>query len=388
MGIGKDKVSMFLILSTFFLLYLFLHLYILLKLKLAFSIGVPLIVLFLIVTMVMTCTPILVHLFEAKGFTLTARFLSYAGYMWMGVVFLFFSVSLLFDFYYLLASSAELLIKNELSGIIPSVRFSVVISLLLALCLNAYGYFEAKDVRAERLAITTHKIPEEIVNLKIVHISDLHLGLISREKVLKEIIGTVKAENPDIIVSTGDLVDGQINDLDVFSRLLKGADAKYGKFAVTGNHEYYAGLQHALDFTEQAGFKVLRGEGLTVSGLINIVGVEDSARKYYGLSGDISEEELLSRFPRDKFTLLLKHKPVVDNKATGLFDLQLSGHTHRGQIFPFGLIVRLFFPFISGAFNLPDHSHLYVSRGAGTWGPPIRFLSPPEITVIELIHGE
>jgi len=169
--------------------------------------------------------------------------------------------------------------------------------------------------------------------------------------------------------------------------MLKEIDPKYGKFAVTGNHEFYAGLDEVLDFTAKSGFKVLRGERLTISGLINIIGVDDPAEKIYGDSKDISEKEMLSVFPKDKFTLLLKHQPAVDTKLLGLFDLQLSGHTHKGQIFPFTLITRLRYPFNSGYFNLSNNTHLYVSRGAGTWGPPVRFLAPPEITVIELVYG-
>jgi len=96
---------------------------------------------------------------------------------------------------------------------------------------------------------------------------------------------------------------------------------------------------------------------------------------------------LLSGLPQDKFTLFLKHRPIVDQDAKGLFDLQLSGHIHKGQIFPFSIITWLYYPVNSGRMNLTDNAFLYVSRGAGTWGPPIRFLSPPEVAAIELVHG-
>ena len=133
---------------------------------------------------------------------------------------------------------------------------------------------------------------------------------------------------------------------------------------------------------------MLRGEGLTVAGLINLAGVDDPARLSPGLFKEVTEKELLSGLPREKFTLLLKHRPDVDKDALGLFDLQISGHTHQGQIFPFRLITRLFFPYDGGSFQLPNHSLLHVSRGTGTWGPPIRFLAPPEVTVYELIHED
>jgi predicted MPP superfamily phosphohydrolase len=95
----------------------------------------------------------------------------------------------------------------------------------------------------------------------------------------------------------------------------------------------------------------------------------------------------LLKVPSDRFTLLLKHRPAVDRNSLGLFDLQLSGHVHKGQIFPFNLLTYLFYPVRTGYALYPRNSALYVSRGTGTWGPPIRFLAPPEVTVIELIHS-
>jgi hypothetical protein len=123
-----------------------------------------------------------------------------------------------------------------------------------------------------------------------------------------------------------------------------------------------------------------------VAGLINIAGVDDPTVDALGLPKKISETELLSGLDHQRFTVLLKHRPVIEKDSIGHFDLQLSGHTHNGQIFPFNVIVRRFYPLITGYFNMPNDAHLYVSRGTGTWGPPIRFLSPPEITVIDLIH--
>jgi hypothetical protein len=104
------------------------------------------------------------------------------------------------------------------------------------------------------------------------------------------------------------------------------------------------------------------------------------------LAKPVNEAELLAGLPRDRFILFLKHQPRIDQSSIGLYDLMLSGHTHKGQIFPFNLATRLLFPMNAGAYDLGKGSRLYVSRGSGTWGPPIRFLAPPEITVIELVR--
>jgi predicted MPP superfamily phosphohydrolase len=221
--------------------------------------------------------------------------------------------------------------------------------------------------------------------VRIVQISDVHLGLLIREPRLARILEKVTAASPDIFISTGDLVDGQTDSLNGVGNLLREIKAPLGKYAVTGNHEFYAGLDRSLKFMKQAGFRVLRGEGTSVAGLINIAGVDDPVVKGYGRSREAPEREILSGLPGDKFTLFLKHRPDVEKSAEGLFDLQLSGHAHKGQLFPFTFIVRLVFPQIAGLYDLSSGSHLYVSRGSGTWGPPIRFLAPPEVTVIDLV---
>ena len=183
-------------------------------------------------------------------------------------------------------------------------------------------------------------------------------------------------------------MDGQTDSLNGVGTLLREIKAPLGKFAVTGNHEFYAGLDRSLEFMKQAGFHVLRGEATTVAGLINIAGIDDPVVRGYGRSREVPEKELLSGLPKDKFTLFLKHRPDVEKSAEGLFDLQLSGHAHKGQIFPFTLIVRFVFPQIAGLYDFSSGSYLYVSRGSGTWGPPIRFLAPPEVTIIDIVPGE
>jgi uncharacterized protein len=208
-----------------------------------------------------------------------------------------------------------------------------------------------------------------------------------REARLRKILSVINKANPDILISTGDLVDGQIDSLTGLAEAFQEIQPRYGKYAITGNHEFYAGLPQALEITRRAGFTILRNEAVTVGGIINIAGVDDPTGKYFGQSGGMPEVELLSLLPRDKFTLLLKHQPSIDPRSLGSYDLQLSGHTHQGQIYPFRYMVQLYFSHIAGWYDLPKGSHLYVSRGTGTWGPPIRFLSPPEVTMIDLIHG-
>jgi predicted MPP superfamily phosphohydrolase len=377
-----------LFLLVFFMLYGSMHLYTFLKAKAAFAFGIHTGIYVALVMIIMLFAPFMVRLSERAGFEFFARLMSYIGYIWMGSLFLFVSASLVIDIYHFLIYLSSLISRKDFALFIPSVKISFFIPFLLSVVISVYGYFEAKNIHTEKVIIETHKIPEAVHKLKIVQISDVHLGLIVREERLKRVLKEVKLADPDIVVSTGDLVDGQIDNLFRLAEILKEVNPRYGKFAITGNHEFYAGLDQALNFTEKAGFTILRGERMTVAGIINIVGVDDPQGRAYGLYKGVSEKELLSRIPDEKFTLLLKHRPLVEQSSLGLFDLQLSGHVHKGQIFPFSIITGLYYPTQAGFANLLNKSCLYVSRGSGTWGPPIRFLSPPEVTIIELVHQD
>jgi predicted MPP superfamily phosphohydrolase len=133
---------------------------------------------------------------------------------------------------------------------------------------------------------------------------------------------------------------------------------------------------------------LLRREGVRLPAGINIAGVDDPAGEYMDHPPHPDEREILAKLPRRNFTLLLKHQPLEDGNAAGLFDLQLSGHVHRGQIFPFLLLVKLHYPLVEGLHRLASGAHIYVSRGSGTWGPPIRILAPPEVTILDLVYDD
>jgi predicted MPP superfamily phosphohydrolase len=224
--------------------------------------------------------------------------------------------------------------------------------------------------------------------LTIVQITDLHLGILGDEAYFQQVVDTVNAVDPDIIVSTGDLVDMQLDHLHEFKAIMSGLRARLGKYAVYGNHEALAGLDASRAFTETIGFTLLSNSGTTIDNLINLVGVNDPAVERWGQTTPVDEPVLLKQFDNGLFTLLLKHQPRIDPASQGLFDLQLSGHTHGGQIFPFGLLIHLFYKEPFGFSRIDNKSSLYVSRGTGTWGPPMRVLASPEITIVRLQPGE
>ncbi len=375
--------------SVFFLIifsvYGGMHAYAFLKARSVFAFG-PLAGAALgLFMLLMVVALFLIRALEAYEYELPAQMLSYIAYFWMAALFLFFCGSLLFDGVTLITRTAGWITRYDSSSYLVPAKTSFYISLGLALVICAYGYFEAKDIRAERIVIKTTKLPAGVDRLVIAQISDVHLGLINRRERFGPMIKAVKDVNPDLFVVTGDLVDAQINHLPGLAEMLREVTAKYGKYAIMGNHEYYAGPDKSRAFIHEAGLTLLQDKVAT-AGPITIVGVDDRTALQLHVGHPSSEITLLSGLPRDRFILFLKHQPRIDPKTIGLFDLQLSGHTHKGQIFPFTMMTRLAFPLIAGTYDLGKGSLLHVSRGTGTWGPPIRFLAPPEVTIIELVR--
>lgn len=322
--------------------------------------------------------PVIIRFVEKLHWETLARSIAYCGYLWMAFVFLFFFVNITFDiagyiFKFFCQSSESVLLKN--------IFFSLAVC--LSLIFVVYGFFDAQRIRVKKLEVHTQKLLPNDGKIRIVQISDVHVGLIIRDKRLKVILDRIKEAKPDILVSTGDLLDGELNNVQSEAEGFGQIKPKYGKYAVTGNHEYYAGIENALEFTKNAGFEILRDESTKVAG-INIIGLEDPTGRRLGLiKNDFRISDLFPKQQSKDLILLLKHQPVV--KGNNNFDLQLSGHTHGGQIFPFMFLTRLFFPENYGYHKLGDHKYIYVSPGAGTWGPPVRLFAPPEITVIDLI---
>ncbi|MDR2137092.1 MAG: metallophosphoesterase [Synergistaceae bacterium] len=259
-------------------------------------------------------------------------------------------------------------------------RRIVVFSLAAACCVAAYGVYEAWDVRTVHLVFASPKLPASVEKLRIVQISDIHIGGLYSARHLERVMTMVREAEPDIFVVTGDLVDGNMASREEEAELLSRHGAKLGAFAVTGNHEHYTGLDQALKFMERSGLTVLDDRAAEVAG-ITIVGLDDLTLVWpIGNPAD-------TRGSRDRFVLLLRHRPHVIKTSRGKFDLQLSGHTHGGQLWPFGPLSERLQGYTQGLSRQGD-SFVYVSNGTGFWGPPMRLLAPPEVSVIDLIPAE
>jgi predicted MPP superfamily phosphohydrolase len=375
-------LSLFLL--TFFLIYGGTHAYALSKAQTAFGFGWKALLAAAPVLAALLFGPLIVHFLSVRGMEGAARAASWIAYFWMGLLFFFTWTNLALDGVNLAARAATAVFGRTARGLIVYGRPAFLSLAAVSVILGGYSFLEAARLRTERLRIVTEKLPAGTQRIRVAQISDVHLGLMVRHRRARAIAEAVRNAKPDLVVSTGDLVDGRINHLDGLSAILRDIPAPLGKYAVTGNHEFYAGIGASLDFTRRAGFTILRGQDASVGDALRLVGVDDPAAGSFGQDAGRPEGELLGNGPSPRFTLLLKHRPVLSPAARTAADLQLSGHTHNGQIFPFRLLVRFYYPLLSGLYEPKGGGALYTSRGTGTWGPPMRFLAPPEVTIIDI----
>lgn len=325
----------------------------------------------------MILSPILVRLLDRSGHELAARGLAWVGYSWMGALLLAFFLFALLGLWELLAAIGNRMLAWQL----PSVHgpASAGIVMLCVVAGSFYGLYEASRLQVETIRLETAKLPAGTPPIRIAQVSDLHLGLIHREETLAPVIARLQQLQPDLLVATGDIVDAQLSHLEELVGLWQLLDPPLGKYVVTGNHEFYAGLEQGLEFLQRSGFYILRNRGVPLGRHLALVGVDDPAGGH-----QIDEQAVLDSISAEEFVILLKHRPRFEESSAGRFDLQLSGHAHRGQIFPFNLLTGIAYPMQDGLYALPGGQRLYTSRGTGTWGPPMRIGAPPEITLIEL----
>ncbi len=242
-------------------------------------------------------------------------------------------------------------------------------------------------IETSKITIPLDRLSKEFEGFRIVQISDLHVGPTIKAEFVNEVVERVNALKPDMIVLTGDMVDGSVDYLTEDVSPLARLEAPEGKYFVTGNHEYYSGVLSWIKKVEELGMEPLVNEHRVVnrnSSRLVLGGVTDiSAGK--SVPGHKSDPVAsLKGAPDADAKILLAHQPVsVYQAAKAGYDLQLSGHTHGGQYFPYSVLIGLFQPFVAGLYQ-HEKTRLYVNKGTGYWGPPMRLGAPAEITEITL----
>ena len=319
-------------------------------------------------------SPIVLRMAEERAPRWMANTIAWFGYNWMGVSFLFASVALVMD-----------VLQAFFPRISQSTALLIVAVTTLVLCI--YGFLESRCVRIKYLKVRSPKLSfPEGQPFRMVQISDVHLGYGTLPGQLRGVVEKIRSLKPDLLVSSGDLFDTDLQHLGRYVDRLKSLEPPSGKLAVSGNHEVYAGLEEANDLTRESGFQILRSEAVQVSDNLFVAGVDDP-EALGKTPTEAAEAEAFNSIPEDAFVVLLKHRPHISKSNLTAFDLQLSGHTHGGQIFPFIFMTRLQYKARHGLTRLAESSFLYLSRGTGSWGPQMRVFAPPEITVFDMEHG-
>ena len=311
-------------------------------------------------------------------------FLSFSSSTWMGFTF----------FFCVFAGGSDLIRylwkKFPLPGGVfiansPGFRRTLVAVISgLTLVTGGCALREAYKIGVTRLDVPLRGLPAEMEGLTVLQVSDVHYGMLAENGRLSEIVARINELNPDIVVITGDLVDESVSHMERMADPLSKLKSRLGVFAVTGNHEYYAGVGRVVAILEGAGIRVLRNEVAVLPGGLQLLGIDDptGARRVGAPVPDFNR--LVSTLDPRKPSILLYHQPQNFEKAASAgVGLQLSGHTHGSQVLPLRPISHVLFPHLRGLYS-QGNSYLYVSRGVGTGGPPMRLGSPPELVYIRL----
>ncbi|MCP4021705.1 MAG: metallophosphoesterase [Desulfobacteraceae bacterium] len=332
-------------------------------------------------------------------FPTASTILAWIGYTGLGCVSLLFCLSLLRDIG-IIISLVIIKIAHTVKKPNPNQLFNAqrrgflfkTSSLgITALGAAVSGYGLHHTLRTPEIVSIPIRVKDKYAHmkgLKILQFSDLHVGPTIRKPFVKRVCDMIKTQHPDLIVFTGDLADGLPSDLEYDISPLKEISAPMGKYFVTGNHEYYSGATAWIKKAQDLGFKVLLNTHRTFQyngGIFTLAGVTDIHAKNFFKDQASSAAKAFEKSPKKSFRILLAHQPKSVFQTAGLdVDLQLSGHTHGGQYFPFNLMVRLEHPFVNGLYQFQD-TQVYVNPGTGYWGPPIRLGTTGEITLFTLV---
>jgi hypothetical protein len=320
-----------------------------------------------------------------RTFPATARrVVAWPASIWMGLAFLLLMALLLSEIVMLLVAVGASSDSAHLTA--ARVRAAGVVALVLPAALVALREGLALPA-VKRVEIALARWPRALDGFRIVQISDIHFGPIRGAEFARWLVEQVNGLSPDVVAITGDLVDGPVSRIRDEVTPLQDLRAPHGSYFVTGNHDHYSGAGSWADRVAELGVRVLRNEHVTLArdgASIELAGVDDhQSRRLPGEEGE-DLDRALAKVDPDRPLVLLAHDPSTFKQSSRRgVDLQLSGHTHGGQIWPFNFFVKLAVPFVAGLYRRGDAT-LYVSRGTGFWGPPMRLRAPAEITEIVL----
>ncbi|MFA6980499.1 MAG: metallophosphoesterase [Ignavibacteriaceae bacterium] len=267
---------------------------------------------------------------------------------------------------------------------------SGLIVLLLVFITVTWGYINANNIKLKTIQLSIPKKNSTLTSLNIFYFSDAHFTPVNNGRIAKKIIELSEQIKPDIILIGGDVIDDKSNQLkrigiDEELRQLK---AKYGVYTINGNHEYIVNVNNADNFLNENNVKVLRDSMITIENSVQIIGREDGSIVGFAHGKRKSVAELVSSARKDLPIILLDHQPFrLAETAAQNVDLQLSGHTHHGQMWPFSFVTKMIYE-VSWGYKKINNTHFYVSSGVGTWGPPVKIGNDAEVINFKISFTE
>lgn len=244
------------------------------------------------------------------------------------------------------------------------------------------------EVDVKEVPVKLERLPKELSGYTLVQLTDVHIGPLIGRRFIDQVVDKVNSLKPDAVVITGDLVDGTVAELARHAEPLARLASRHGVYFVTGNHEYYSGVEGWLPHLEKLGVRVLRNERVSLGDAgasFDLAGIDDEWAVRYGRGHGADVAKAVAGRDVERELVLLAHQPKAVLRAAGAgVGLQISGHTHGGQIWPFTGLVHLAQPYVAGLHRHDEDTQIYVSRGTGFWGPPMRLGAPAEVTKIVL----
>ena len=324
-------------------------------------------------------------LFSAEMLDLRSTFLQ--TYPWLKLAFSLITGTFFCLFFYVFVADVILLLTSYWAppNITTWLFWGIIGVTVVTVTIGAFQAAMGPSIK--NVEVYIENLPPAFEDYKIVQITDLHVGGTIRKAYVQNVVNLVNSTNADLIALTGDMADGTVTELKNDSALLANMKSKDGIYFITGNHEYYHDVVNWLPYYKQLGFHILANKHEMIErdgAKLVIAGVNDYSTRYLNSDERSDISRAASGIPENAVKILLMHQPTLYKEAeqTG-FDLQLSGHTHGGQFFPWTLVIPLFHHFAKGL-NHYKHLQVYVSVGTGYWGPSLRTFCPSEITVLTL----
>jgi hypothetical protein len=319
-----------------------------------------------------------------------SQFATAPSYIWLGSMFLLVVAVLAVDVTKWAGLGLERLLDAPLQD--PEKRLTMTrvfsfAAMMLGTGTAGLALVEGRRFRVKRVEVPLARLPQSLDGMTIVQLSDVHVGPTLGREFMRDVVRTVNQLAPDLVAITGDLVDGSVERLGPAVSELASLRSRFGTFFVTGNHEYYSGAAEWCQELDSLGVRVLRNERVEIgtgNDTFDLAGVDDLQGSRFGDGHGMDLARALTGRDPSREVVLLAHQPRVVNEARqhGV-GLQLSGHTHGGQMWPFSWLVKLQQPVVSGLERIGE-TWVYVSNGTGYWGPPMRFGAPAEVTQIVL----